>query len=64
LAEDNRGCYNHGWNERIIAMSDEGALQALSPRAERVVDFRGEMITIAIVEDMPYVALRSFADYL
>jgi hypothetical protein len=46
-------------DEKIIAMSDERASQALTPRAERVADFRGAMITIAIFEDMPYVALRS-----
>jgi hypothetical protein len=45
-------------------MSDESDSQVLIPRAERIVDVRGEMITIALVRDVPYVALRTFADYL
>lgn len=45
-------------------MPDEGASEALIPRSERVVDFYGEPIAIALVADVPYVALRTFADYL
>ena len=39
--------------------------QALTPRAERLVNFYGDQITVALVgEDEPYVPLRTLAEYL
>lgn len=39
--------------------------QALTPRAERLVNFYGDQITVALVgEDEPYVSLRTLAAYL
>lgn len=42
----------------------ESDAKALVPRAERIVDFYGDAIPVALVDDVPYVALRMFADYL
>jgi hypothetical protein len=53
--------------KEVIAMSDESAqdaINALVPRTEHIVDFYGEPITVALVGDTPYVALRTFTDYL
>ena len=36
----------------------------LIPRAERIVTFYGDPIPVALVDDMPYVALRVLAEYL
>jgi hypothetical protein len=39
--------------------------QALTPRAQRTVNFYGDQITVALVEeDEPYVPLRTLTDYL
>src|SRR5215210_8611437 len=39
--------------------------QALTPRAERMVNFYGDQITVALVgEDEPYVPLRTLTEYL
>jgi P22_AR N-terminal domain len=39
--------------------------QVLTPRAERLVNFHGDQITVALVgEDEPYVPLRTLAEYL
>lgn len=39
--------------------------QALAPRAERMVNFYGDQITVALVgEDEPYVPLRTLTEYL
>ncbi len=37
---------------------------ALVPHATRLVDFYGDELVIALVDDIPYVALRAFCDYL
>lgn len=43
-------------------MSEE---EAITPRAERIVDFYGDKITVALVgEEELYVPLRALTDYL
>lgn len=45
-------------------MPGDDAPNAVVPRTEHVVDFYGEPITVALVGDTPYIALRTFTDYL
>lgn len=48
-------------NHESPALADANAL---IPRAERIVTFYGDPIPVALVEDVPYVALRNLAEYL
>jgi hypothetical protein len=41
---------------------DEGT--ALLPSAERTVDFYGDIISVALIDDEIYVPLRSVSEYL
>ncbi len=45
-------------------MEDKSSSTALAPRAERVVDFYGDPIVVAIVDDQAYVPLRALTEFL
>lgn len=45
-------------------MADESSSTALVPRAEQVVDFYGDPIVVAVVDDQAYVPLRSLTEFM
>ena len=45
-------------------MADESTFPLVVPRAERTVDFYGDSIPVAIVDDVAYVPLRKLTDFL
>ena len=45
-------------------MADAAESIALVPRAERTVDFYGDVIPVAVVDDEAYIPLRQIADFL
>lgn len=61
LKRFNRGYYDHGCFEDTMTDNSSGAL---IPRAVREVTFYGDMLLIALVGDVPYVAIRPIADFI
>lgn len=45
-------------------MNKDPVAQPVVPRVEQVVDFQGDSITVAIVEDQAYVPLRAMTEFL